>query len=119
MRAPLRSRRAPRRVAQTVRALGCVALVIGGAAAIAGRLDFTFVHCDLRAVMPRVIAAVALTLVIWGVLATVSGRWPLAALGCIALLAPALGLRLLAPLGAYAETRSARSIAPNAPADSK
>ncbi len=110
---------APRRVAQTVRALGCVALVIGGAAAIAGRLDFTFVHGDLRAVMPRVIAAVALTLVIWGVLATVSGRWPLAALGCIALLAPALGLRLLAPLGAYAETRSARSIARNVPADSK
>jgi 4-amino-4-deoxy-L-arabinose transferase-like glycosyltransferase len=110
---------APRRVAQTVRALGCVALVIGVAATIAVRLDFTPTHGHLRVVTPPVVGAIGLTLVAWGLLATVSGRRPFAALACAALLAPALGLRLLAPLGPYAESRSARSLARNVPADSK
>jgi len=110
---------APRRVAQTVRALGCIALVIGVVAAVAARVEFTPPPGHLRVVTPLVVGAIGLVLVAWGFLATVSARWPLTALGCAALLVPALGLRLLAPLETYAESRSARSIARNVPADSE
>jgi 4-amino-4-deoxy-L-arabinose transferase-like glycosyltransferase len=108
---------APGAVAQTVRALGWLALVVGVAAAIAARVAFTPVAGHLRVVTPPVVAAVGVALIAWGLLAVVGTRWPVAQLACAALLAPLLGLRLLAPIGTYAESRSARNIARYVPAD--
>ena len=109
---------APRRVVQTVRALGCVALAMGLVAAVMACADFTPAHGHLRVVTPAAVAALGAVLVAWGLFATLCARSPLAALACVALFAPAVGLRMLTPLAPYAESRSARGIARNIPADS-
>lgn len=109
----------PQRIALTVRLLGGIALLTGIVSLIMGRVEFTPALGHLRVVTPAVVTAAGFVLTGWGLLAVATARWPPAALGCAALLVPVLGLRMLGPVGVYAESRSARDIARNIPAGSK
>jgi 4-amino-4-deoxy-L-arabinose transferase-like glycosyltransferase len=109
----------PQRVARTLRLLGGVALLTGITTVIVGHVGAAPARGHLRALTPTVLATAGFVVAAWGVLTTTVARRSRAALACAALLAPALGLGLLGPMGVYAESRSARDIARNIPAHGK
>ena len=100
------------RVAAAVRALGALAALAGLAAVGVGLMRLLPESRVLVALTPVVLGRAGIVLLAWGGVALVAAavRPALAAATC-ALLAPAMGLVLLGPLGTYAEGRSSRALA--------
>jgi len=100
------------RVTATVRLFAALAALVGAAAAGAALVRWLPESRTLAAVTPAVLGPAGLLLLVWGGLTlVVGGRRPALAVAACAVLAPAMGLALLGPLGPYAESRSSRALA--------
>src|SRR5439155_120763 len=95
-----------------VRLFAALAALVGAAAAGAALARWLPESRTLAAVTPAVLGPAGLLLLVWGGLTlVVGGRRPALAVAACAVLAPAMGLALLGPLGPYAESRSSRALA--------
>jgi 4-amino-4-deoxy-L-arabinose transferase-like glycosyltransferase len=101
----------PQRAGDAVRMLARWLAVAGVAALLGGLADVNFRAGEFRVLSAPVLTAAGLVFVLWGVGTAIGGRRPVMAVACCALLAPGLGLALLRPLAAYADTRSSRRLA--------
>ena len=100
------------RVTAAVRLLAVLAVVAGAAAAGAAVVRLLPESRALAALTPAVLGHAGMLLVAWGCLTLVlARRRPALAVAACMVLAPAIGLALLGPLGSYAEMRSSRALA--------
>ncbi|HUE29268.1 MAG TPA: glycosyltransferase, partial [Verrucomicrobiae bacterium] len=100
----------PERALAVVRASGRWTALAGVAALVAALTGFEARGGNFDVLSPHAFAPVGVFLLGWGA-AAAAARRPAAALVACALFAPGLGLVLLRPLGAWAETRSSRQLA--------
>ena len=100
------------RVAAAVRLFAALAALVGAAAIAAALARLLPESRALAALTPGVLGRAGMLLFAWGTLTlVVGGRRPALAVAACTVLAPALGLVLLGPLGSYAEARSSRALA--------